>query len=144
MYQAVYKCRLCGEEFSEDTNLIADKIIGIDFERKILIILIDTNMETHNLLIRNHHECVDGSLGIVDLQGFKKAEEQPMHINKAETRMMDISRFVNESKQGREYRDYIIETENYVLMKKELYEELEMNGFVTSALRKMRNKSSED
>lgn len=72
MYQAVYKCRLCGEEFSEDTNLIEDKIIGIDFERKILI---DTNMETHNLLIRNHHECADGSLGIVDFQGFKKAEE---------------------------------------------------------------------
>lgn len=64
-----------------------------------------------------------------------------MHINKAETSMMDISRFANESKQSREYRDYIIETENYVLMKKELYEELEMGGFVTSALRKVRSKS---
>lgn len=67
-----------------------------------------------------------------------------MHINKAEMSMMDISRFVNESKQRREYRDYVIETENYMLMKKELYEELEMGGFVTSALRKARNKSSED
>lgn len=64
-----------------------------------------------------------------------------MHINKAETSMMDISRFANESKQSREYRDYIIETENYVIMKKELYEELEMGGFVTSALRRVRNKS---
>lgn len=64
-----------------------------------------------------------------------------MYINKAEMSMMDISRFANESKQSREYRDYIIETENYVLMKKELYEELEMGGFVTSALRKVRNKS---
>lgn len=67
-----------------------------------------------------------------------------MHINKAEMSIMDISRFLNESKQSREYRDYIIETENYVLMKKELYEELEMGGFVTSALRKVRNKSWED
>lgn len=67
-----------------------------------------------------------------------------MHINKAETSMMDISRFVNESKQGREYRDYIIETESYVLMKKELYEEMEMDGFATSALRKVRNESSEE
>lgn len=64
-----------------------------------------------------------------------------MHINKAEMSTMDISRFLNESKQNREYRDYIIETENYVLMKKELYEELEMGGFVTSALRKVRRKS---
>lgn len=45
-----------------------------------------------------------------------------MHINKAETSMMDISRFVNESKQSRECRDYIIETESYALIKKELYE----------------------
>ena len=67
-----------------------------------------------------------------------------MYTNKAEMSIMDISRFANESKQSREYRDYIIETENYVLMKKELYEELEMGGFVTSALRKVRNKSSED
>ena len=41
-----------------------------------------------------------------------------MYTNKAEMSMMDISRFANESKQSREYRDYIIETENYVLMKK--------------------------
>ena len=64
-----------------------------------------------------------------------------MYTNKAEMSMIDISRFANESKQSREYRDCIIETENYVLMKKELYEELEMGGFVTSALRKVRNKS---
>lgn len=47
-----------------------------------------------------------------------------MHINKAEMSPMDISRFVNESKRERDYRNYIIETENYVLMKKELYDKI--------------------
>lgn len=47
-----------------------------------------------------------------------------MHINKAEMSLMDISRFVNESKRERDYRNYIIETENYVLMKKELYDKI--------------------
>ncbi len=71
MYQAIYKCRLCGEEFSEDTCLIENKIIGIDFERKIIV---DKNMGVYELLIRNCHNCKDGSLGMVDFKGFKKVE----------------------------------------------------------------------
>ena len=71
MYQAVYKCRLCGGEFLEDEELITDEFIGIDFERKIII---DKTMEIHNLLIRNSHVCKDGSIGMVDLQGYRKSE----------------------------------------------------------------------
>lgn len=71
MYLAVYKCRLCGEEFSEDAGLVTDEFIAVDFERKILI---GKNMKAHNLLIRNCHTCKDGSLGVVDLQGYKKSE----------------------------------------------------------------------
>ena len=47
-----------------------------------------------------------------------------MRIDERMVSMMDISRFVNESKQSRNYIDYAIETESYVLMKKELYEKL--------------------
>lgn len=50
-----------------------------------------------------------------------------MHINKSEMSMMDIVKFKNEAKESREYKDYLIETENYVLMKKELYEKLIVN-----------------
>lgn len=38
--------------------------------------------------------------------------------------LIDISKFVNESKQERKYHDYFIETDNYVLMQKKLYEKL--------------------
>lgn len=38
--------------------------------------------------------------------------------------LIDISKFVNESKQERKYHDYFIETDNYVLMQKKLHEKL--------------------
>jgi len=47
-----------------------------------------------------------------------------MYINKADMSMMDISRFVRESKVNRTYKDYAIETESYVLLKKEEYQRL--------------------
>lgn len=47
-----------------------------------------------------------------------------MYINKAEMSIMDISKFNREMKDKREYLNYRIETENYVLMKKKYYEEL--------------------
>ena len=38
--------------------------------------------------------------------------------------VMDISRFINESKIKREYKDFVIETESYALMTKPMYERL--------------------
>lgn len=38
--------------------------------------------------------------------------------------VMDISRFINESKTKREYKDFVIETDSYVLMTKPMYERL--------------------
>ena len=38
--------------------------------------------------------------------------------------VMDISKFVNESKTKREYKDFVIETDSYALMTKPMYERL--------------------
>ena len=47
-----------------------------------------------------------------------------MLIDSSKMSMMDISRFVNEAKISREYKDFIIETESYVLMTKPMFEHL--------------------
>ena len=47
-----------------------------------------------------------------------------MLIDSSKMSMIDISRFVNEAKISREYKDFIIETESYVLMTKPMYERL--------------------
>lgn len=38
--------------------------------------------------------------------------------------VMDISRFINESKIKREYKDFVIETDSHALMTKPMYERL--------------------
>lgn len=47
-----------------------------------------------------------------------------MLIDSSKMSMIDISRFVNESKISKEYKDFIIETESYVLMTKPMFERL--------------------
>lgn len=47
-----------------------------------------------------------------------------MLIDSSKMSVMDISRFINESKTKREYKDFVIETESYALMTKPMYERL--------------------
>ena len=47
-----------------------------------------------------------------------------MLIDSSKMSVMDISRFVNESNKFREYKDFVIETDSYVLMTKPMYERL--------------------
>ena len=47
-----------------------------------------------------------------------------MLIDSSKMSIMDISRFVNESKTKREYKDFVIETDSYALMTKPMYEHL--------------------
>ena len=47
-----------------------------------------------------------------------------MLIDSSKMSVMDISRFVNESKTKREYKDFVIETDSYALMTKPMYERL--------------------
>ena len=47
-----------------------------------------------------------------------------MLIDSSNMSIMDISRFVNESHTFREYKDFRIETDSYVLMTKPMFEHL--------------------
>ena len=47
-----------------------------------------------------------------------------MLIDSSKMSVMDISRFVNESHTFREYKDFRIETDSYVLMTKPMFERL--------------------
>ena len=47
-----------------------------------------------------------------------------MLVDSSKMSVMDISRFINESKTKREYKDFVIETDSYVLMTKPMFEHL--------------------
>ena len=54
-YQAIYKCRLCGEKFPIKEKVEMNDVPSLG-EKKI-------------------HICDDGSIGVADFQGFKAVEE---------------------------------------------------------------------
>lgn len=74
MYQGIYKCRLCGEEYidcaTENEKNAMDCVYGINGKEYFY---------PDNCLIGLHrmktHRCKDGSFGLSDFQGFKKTEE---------------------------------------------------------------------
>ena len=47
-----------------------------------------------------------------------------MLVDSSKMSVMDIVRFINESKIKREYKDFVIETDSYVLMTKPMFERL--------------------
>ena len=47
-----------------------------------------------------------------------------MLVDSSKMSVMDIFRFINESKIKREYKDFVIETDSYVLMTKPMFERL--------------------
>lgn len=74
-YVAVYKCRLCGEVHT-------DSLISEDEAEKCLRMFERGKMRYPSRSGRNdvykykgHYYCKDGSLGVADFQGFKKAGE---------------------------------------------------------------------
>lgn len=74
MYQAIYKCRLCGEEFCKRTY---EK----RYDAELLITILSDCETTHTHTTPRYpfrriekHNCKDGSFGFADFQGFKKSE----------------------------------------------------------------------
>ena len=71
-YRAIYKCRLCGEEFvsaatgNEDIAIKNMVVITAecDLGQRILNPITKLSM----------HSCKDGSMGLADFLGFRKAE----------------------------------------------------------------------
>lgn len=71
MYKAIYKCRLCGEEFS--TEEFEDNLF-VDIAHFALM-KEDYSIHGRTLYARHlRHNCIDGSVGFSDFQGFKKVE----------------------------------------------------------------------
>ena len=74
MYKAIYKCRLCGkkiiQEIPEQAEITVNGILGCEYKQEIY-----RHTGVDNLGRPTLHNCEDGSLGFVDFQGFKKAED---------------------------------------------------------------------
>ena len=73
-YRAIYKCRLCGEEFEngriENENIVDSCVMAIS-------ILGDTQKVRTSMSLHEHyvHYCKNGSMGMADFLGFRKVEE---------------------------------------------------------------------
>lgn len=73
MYQAIYKCRLCREEFKDCKT-------GEEIAQAVNVALSVVGHTNHVKCARNiykytTHDCQDGSYGFADFQGFKKVED---------------------------------------------------------------------
>lgn len=78
-YRAVYRCRLCGEEFEDCT-------VGEDLAQAVNMALVVLGNTQHVKIQRNlyrnaPHYCKDGSFGFADFQGFKKIEDNARYYS---------------------------------------------------------------
>lgn len=72
-YQAIYKCRLCGEEFEEGTtgDIIAMACtVALTVKDSTEHVRYERNLHRHM-----PHHCKDGSYGFADFCGFRKVED---------------------------------------------------------------------
>ena len=72
-YRAIYKCRLCGEEFVSAATTSAD----IAIKNMVLMTAeCDVNQKILNPVTKlSMHSCKDGSMGLADFLGFRKVWE---------------------------------------------------------------------
>lgn len=73
-YQAIYKCRLCGEKFvhCETGDLTAMALtVALATTGKTEHVRCNGNLHRHI-----PHNCKDGSYGMADFQGFQKVKEE--------------------------------------------------------------------
>lgn len=75
-YRAIYKCRLCGEEF--ETTVVT----SIDAVKKYIIQAFTgynsdwTNWNEKIPLESDVHDCKNGSIGIASFLGFRKIDKE--------------------------------------------------------------------
>lgn len=71
-YQAIYKCRLCGEEFVSASTSNSDVAL-----KNMLNITIGCEIKEwigNPVTELSMHSCKDGSMGLADFLGFCKVE----------------------------------------------------------------------
>jgi hypothetical protein len=64
MYQAIYKCRLCGEEIKGNSGIYPSYYCNVP--------QMNVNNNIEYFPKTGIHDCKDGSMGVMDFQGFKK------------------------------------------------------------------------
>lgn len=73
-YRAMYKCRLCGEEFESAVTTSADIAI-----KNMLIVTVQYEPSEYigpPITKISMHSCKDGSMGLADFLGFRKVEDK--------------------------------------------------------------------
>lgn len=74
MYQAIYKCRLCGEIIKSEILMqphVAHRIMrNFIYENEEAL-----RSEPHPINKYDCHNCKNGSFGYMDFQGFRKMED---------------------------------------------------------------------
>lgn len=73
-YNPVYKCRMCGEKYTDkstsgDGKCIIPVLAGIEITGSSDV------KYGHIVSIYSHHKHKDGSYGIADLQGYKEEDK---------------------------------------------------------------------
>lgn len=72
-YRAIYKCRLCGEEFYNAGTSCEDTASKATMYTVLESSGITPQFESRNAPIQfDLHSCKDGSYGMADFQGMKK------------------------------------------------------------------------
>lgn len=72
-YRAIYKCRLCGEEFVSAITGSADIVIK---NMVIMTAECDVKQKILNPVTKlSMHSCKGGSMGMADFLGFRKVGE---------------------------------------------------------------------
>lgn len=66
-YRAIYKCRLCGEEYIEGRT-------GAAIAMKETVLIADGGAGKYGTHMYGTHNCDDGSYGLSDFCGFRKDE----------------------------------------------------------------------
>ena len=73
-YRAIYKCRLCGEEFEKGATPNIDVAISrmVNITHGYMSDKYYTGIQVKDTFM---HSCKDGSLGLADFLGFRKVED---------------------------------------------------------------------
>lgn len=69
LYQAIYKCRLCGEVYKSVST--RNSVLALE-EVRCACIKSPSEAPIMMLPINKAHDCVDGSVGVADFIGFKR------------------------------------------------------------------------
>ena len=71
-YRAIYKCRMCGEEYSD---AVTGEMVAMALTVALTVKDSTENVRYNGKLHRHEiHECKDGSFGYSDFIGFRKVK----------------------------------------------------------------------